>query len=463
MKRFPFLDTLTPTRDEFGMPILDPNTPISEQTIAENPGEMAQVPTRQDMVDMEQQDLIAPPLASRSTPTLAAAPAPKPSLAESTITATDAPDFSGQDATIPSSINQTDSDLSEAQRQRRASMQSANMDRGIDYLLKGYATGKGGQFEVDETGYKAKIAQAELPVSEIDEQLKNTQTKQRISLDDLKNADAKSLSDPNSSVSKAYRDYARVLGANVGDTVPASQLESIRPLIEKQASLEEARMARSENRADRALDRELKMREMEAKREADKKETPLTKGQQEVDKKFAVDYNEWTSGGSEIAKNEINKLKNIANDLRNKKIETGGLTGMFPDRITSEKVLATRAGIESSVMSSLRPILGAQFTQEEGARVIKNTWNEADSTENNLKRMERLIQDLTAQAQAKAAKVKHFESSGTLGGYKSQDMSSEVKTNSNTGAYPKKLKKGTQVATVSNAEEEKEAKAEGFQ
>lgn len=276
--RFAFLDQLStePPRDEFGMPILDPNTPIADQTVMENPGEMARVPTRAEIEGLKE-GISAP-----ETFTVPSSPLVQDIQTNDTVIASARGDDSAVPASTPSSPmdassigespnlpTSADDSLSEAQRQRREAIRSANMDRGIDYLLKGYATGKGGQFEVDEVGYKAKIDQAGIPVTEIDEQFKATQSKQKISLDDLKNADAKSLSDPNSSVSKAYRDYAKTLGANVGNNVPASQLETLRPLIEKQASLEEARMARAENRADRALDRDLRMKELSAKTDDD--------------------------------------------------------------------------------------------------------------------------------------------------------------------------------------------------
>lgn len=142
------------------------------------------------------------------------------------------------------------------------------------------------------------------------------------------------------------------------------------------------------------------------------------KGVETLDRDFAKDYNEWTSGGSKIAQTEIQKLRGIANDLKGGAVTTGGLTGFFPDRMTSDSVLKARADVQSTVMNSLRAILGAQFTEKEGERIIKNTWNEADSTENNLARINRLVGDLEAKAQAKSAKAGYFEKNETLRGYK---------------------------------------------
>lgn len=140
----------------------------------------------------------------------------------------------------------------------------------------------------------------------------------------------------------------------------------------------------------------------------------LTEGQKVVDREFAKDYNDWTSGGAKNARSEISKLRNVVNRLEDGELSTGGLTGMLPDRITSDSVLSARADVQSTVMNSLRALLGAQFTEKEGERVIKNTWNEADSTQNNIKRLSRLVQDLEDKADDKDLKTQHYERSGTL-------------------------------------------------
>lgn len=155
--------------------------------------------------------------------------------------------------------------------------------------------------------------------------------------------------------------------------------------------------------------------------EAKKPGKGLTPGQKKVDQEFAKDYDKWTSGGADIARNEIDKLQSVADRLKTGEVTTGGLTGMLPDRLTSNEVLSARADVQATIMKSLREILGAQFTEKEGERIIKNTWNEADSTENNVARLERLVQDLSAQANTKDQKSNFFEQSGSLAGYKSQD------------------------------------------
>lgn len=169
---------------------------------------------------------------------------------------------------------------------------------------------------------------------------------------------------------------------------------------------------------ERDYDLRKKEHELKAREEKAKLAKGSTEGQKALDKDFAKDYNDWTSGGAKIARNEINKLSSVISDLKNKKVTTGGLTGLFPDQITSDKVLSARANVQSTVMNSLKAILGAQFTEKEGERIIKNTWNEADSTENNVSRLERLVMDLENQANDKDKKSIYYEQNGTLTGYK---------------------------------------------
>jgi hypothetical protein len=143
-----------------------------------------------------------------------------------------------------------------------------------------------------------------------------------------------------------------------------------------------------------------------------------SEGIKALDKEFAKDFNEWTSGGEKLALSEIQKLRSVSERLSSGEVTTGGMTGFFPDRVTSNKVLSARADIQATIMKSLRAILGAAFTEKEGERVIKNTWNESDSTENNMVRVNRLADDLENQARDKAAKARYFAKNKTLDEFK---------------------------------------------
>lgn len=191
-------------------------------------------------------------------------------------------------------------------------------------------------------------------------------------------------------------------------------------------------------------DREFSLKERELALKAREEKTKQQKGgkvgQDALDRDFAKDYNDWTSGGAKSARSEINKLSGVVKDLKEKKVTTGGLTGMFPDQMTSDKVLSARADVQSTVMNSLRAILGAQFTEKEGERIIKNTWNEADSTENNVARLERLVADLQNQAADKDEKSRYYEQGGTLTGYKGMGQPPSGKAQNIAQVKPKVFK-----------------------
>ena len=177
------------------------------------------------------------------------------------------------------------------------------------------------------------------------------------------------------------------------------------------------------DKEDRAFDRSIKLQQLaleKAKLGKDKAEKEGA-GQKELDKQAAKEFQDWTSGGAKIAQSEIGKLKEVVNNLKSGGVTTGGLTGLFPDQLTSNAVLSARSDVQSSVMGSLRSLLGAQFTEKEGERVIKNTWNEADSTENNVARLERLVNDLENKALDKNQKAQFFQQNkGTLKGYETE-------------------------------------------
>ena len=231
-------------------------------------------------------------------------------------------------------------------------------------------------------------------------------------------------SDPNSDKSKMMQALASRLMPNQDfSKYNAKQLGTVMERLEtvSKQTMEDARRREDMafNSKKEATANAFKEKELAAKLAADeyKKENPKSEGMKALDKEFAKDYNEWTSGGKKTAASEIDKLSEVAKSLRDGGVTTGGLTGLFPDRMTSNAVLKARSDVESTVMNSLKAIMGTAFTEKEGARVIKNTWNEADSTENNLARLERTIQDLKNRAMDTDKKATFYGDKGTLSGF----------------------------------------------
>ena len=157
--------------------------------------------------------------------------------------------------------------------------------------------------------------------------------------------------------------------------------------------------------------------------------TGFTDGQKTADKEFAKDYNDWTGGGASRARTEIDKIKGVVSRLKEGKGTTGGMTGMLGDRFTSNDVLQNRADIQQSAMSLIKTLLSGATSDKDREQIVNTLWNEADSTENNIKRIERFAKDMEARANDNDAKSKYFErSQGTLKGFRPISEKEDINT-----------------------------------
>lgn len=145
-----------------------------------------------------------------------------------------------------------------------------------------------------------------------------------------------------------------------------------------------------------------------------------TKGQSAIDSQFANEYVEFkAAGGFADVRKSLEQLREAK-----EKLEKGGLTGPVEGRVPdflrgfiNPDSLAVRDTVEEVVQRNLRLVLGAQFTKEEGERLIARAYNEKLSEEENVKRLDRLIKQIETAAKAKAEAVNYFEKHGTLEGF----------------------------------------------
>ena len=261
--------------------------------------------------------------------------------------------------------------------------------------------------------------------------LQNVDTDRRLAKEDRDDKDYASRNDPMSELSIAKREaFKNAYGVDIPDTISASKLDELSPILSKKIDMDLARQNREQDQLNKDREFGLKETELGLKREAAAErssEDKLTEGQKVVDREFAKEYNEWTSGGAKTARSEIEKLKGVAQKIRDGKVSLGRENALIPDFLADGDRLAARADVQSTVMNSLRAILGAQFTEKEGERIIKNTWNENESEENNLARIERLISDLENQANDKDAKAAHYEQYGSLNQFKASPSEQKSK------------------------------------
>lgn len=147
-----------------------------------------------------------------------------------------------------------------------------------------------------------------------------------------------------------------------------------------------------------------------------------SKGWEALDKSFAKGIPEWVdSGGLSSAKSRLRNIDNAINMLETENNITGpkvaatnllGVTSFF-----NEDAAAVNDAVRSVVQSNLRAVLGAQFTEKEGERLIRASFNPALSQAENAKRLKILRDSIEETAQLKSKMLKYFTDNGTLKGF----------------------------------------------
>lgn len=147
-----------------------------------------------------------------------------------------------------------------------------------------------------------------------------------------------------------------------------------------------------------------------------------TKGWEAIDKNFATEvYVPWrVQGGSADSGKLIAQLGQASGALASGAELTGPATGMIPDIVqawVNPEAIAVRERVEEVVQRNLREVLGAQFTEKEGVRLIARAYNPRLEEGENKRRVDALIRQMQAAANAKNAAVAYFSQHGTLRGF----------------------------------------------
>lgn len=150
----------------------------------------------------------------------------------------------------------------------------------------------------------------------------------------------------------------------------------------------------------------------------------LTPGWKKIDETFAADWLQWRQGGSADTSKQISQLSEAMTILESNPLATGA-RGVFPEAVqpflNPEGTIAKEA-VEEVVQRSLKSILGSQFTEKEGERLIARAYNPKLSTAENGKRIKRLLTYLQATADAKNDMAEYFAQNGTLRGYQPKEV-----------------------------------------
>lgn len=147
---------------------------------------------------------------------------------------------------------------------------------------------------------------------------------------------------------------------------------------------------------------------------------PATPGQEAADKKFAGDFIDFATGGYADVQKQLDQLREASAALKSGASISGPFIGSLPDAVlamTNPKAMAAREMIQEVAQRNLRLVLGAQFTEKEGERLIARVFNPRLSEAENAKRADRLIQQIATAAQAKLDAAQYFQKNGTLTGW----------------------------------------------
>ena len=175
-----------------------------------------------------------------------------------------------------------------------------------------------------------------------------------------------------------------------------------------------------------------------------------------VDENFAKDYVDFTAkGGSADAAKQQAQLHDVVLALGAKNPNlTGPFIGGTPDvvrRFTNPQSIAMRERVEEVAQRSLRAILGAQFTEKEGERLISRAYNQSQGEPENEIRVGRLSTQLQQAYDSKVDASNYFQQNGTLEGWKGR-LSTMSDFNVDGGApnQPASAQGGGKTATLSD-------------
>lgn len=147
-------------------------------------------------------------------------------------------------------------------------------------------------------------------------------------------------------------------------------------------------------------------------------QTPL---QKKIDEKFADKVVDWMDSRSDTQKSLI-QLKAAANMLKNSKNISGPLSSLLSEapiigkRINPE-ASRVKSAIEEVVQRNLRKVLGAQFTEKEGERLIQRAYDPSQSQEENALRVNRLITQIELHEKYMDEMAEHIKRGGSAMNY----------------------------------------------
>ena len=160
-------------------------------------------------------------------------------------------------------------------------------------------------------------------------------------------------------------------------------------------------------------------------REGGKVDVQGTPAQKTIDEAFGKEYVAWTQGGASDVTRNLAQLRSVQQDLLSPgdRNFTGPGVGLTPGKVRSVTNPAAQNAlekVEEVVQRNLRIILGAQFTEKEGERLIARAYNPMLEEDINAQRLALLIEMMDQAVQIKNSAAQYYEKSGSLRGWQGQ-------------------------------------------
>jgi hypothetical protein len=144
-------------------------------------------------------------------------------------------------------------------------------------------------------------------------------------------------------------------------------------------------------------------------------------GQKRLDEMYAEEYYNWTSGGGADTMANIASIGTVLGQIERGDRLTGPTIGLAPDwvnALTNPEALDAKQRVEEVVQRNLRVLLGAQFTEREGERLIARAFDARLGAKENAARLRKLMTQMSTAAEQKERMSRYFEENGTLTGYR---------------------------------------------
>ncbi len=144
-------------------------------------------------------------------------------------------------------------------------------------------------------------------------------------------------------------------------------------------------------------------------------------GQQALDREYGKQFAKRTAeGGYADAQKGIAQIDSAISRLGKTDRATGGLIGLVPKKIrdfAAPESADIQDTVEEVVQRNLRQVLGAQFTEGEGNRLIARAYNPRLSEKQNIERLGRLKTQMAQAIALQQAADEYFDTNGTLKGF----------------------------------------------